>query len=508
MNTNKIFGIAVAVILTGMLAGCSLDANEPQGSTVTQRQYEDNMFSSEAHIRGLYKIMIEYSDHDEFGQKSIDIKTDMISSDMALTNVIYGWFADCGRLQASHANSYFTHYVWNYYYTIIKNCNLIIATKGDAERLENPTTMEEQIKANYIGQAYAMRGLSYYSLSYYYSHNQKATVADNLLVNKCVPIYDENTSDVEAQQLATVEQVLNQAEGDLVSAITYLKNYNRESLTMIDKDVAKTMLAYLYLYRARLYGRAEGNETEKNTDANDALTLCDEVIATGKYPILPFAEVTTTGFNSVSSKNWMWGQDITAETATGLGTFWGQVDIYTYSYAWAGDVKAIDNNLYADLKKHTTDERIKWWTESNKLAPTGKFYDSAKKLGGDRLWLNDIVFMRSEELYLIAAEAAYIKQDYTAAQSYLKVLLEQRDPARAAALPANADIEDEIYFNWRIEMWGEGKAYFTMQRFDKSRTRGSNHYYYNSGEVIAAYDERVCFEIPSTEIKYNPHLFE
>ena len=500
MKSNKIFS-AVAVVLIGILSGCSssfLD-NNPTGSTVSQQQYEDNMFSSEAHIRGLYRLMIRVTDHDEFGQKSIDIKTDMISGDIALTGYTYGWFGTCDRLIECSAGAGFNYYIWDYYYTIIKNCNLIIAAKGNAN-LADPQTPEEFIKADYIGQAYALRGYAYYCLAYYYSQNQFFKGGTDFLARPCVPIYDENSSDAEAQPLATVGRVMDQAEADLLLAVNYLKYYDRDSKTMVNQDVAKVMLAYLYVYRAHYVKDPQ----QKNEDITACLDLCNDIINGGKYPLLKYDELLTTGFNNVESKNWMWGMDITAETTGHLATFWGVMDVFTYSYAWAGDVKAIDKVLYTSIPG--TDKRKEWWGADDKLAPIWKFYDSGRKKGGDRLWLNDIVFMRSEEVYLIAAEAAYLGGHPDDAAKYLMEIVGKRD-LTLDETTLEGNIEEQLIYNWRVEMWGEGKAYFTMKRFDHKRTRGDNHYFLPDIPV-GAYDDAVSFEIPSSEVKYNPHLYE
>ena len=47
------------------------------------------------------------------------------------------------------------------------------------------------------------------------------------------------------------------------------------------------------------------------------------------------------GFNDVYTPGWMWGIDLTSDTGLGLVSWWGQMDVFTYSYAWAGDAKAI-----------------------------------------------------------------------------------------------------------------------------------------------------------------------
>lgn len=41
------------------------------------------------------------TNHDDFGQKSIDIATDLMSGDLAMSGETYGWFSDAARLQCN-----------------------------------------------------------------------------------------------------------------------------------------------------------------------------------------------------------------------------------------------------------------------------------------------------------------------------------------------------------------------------------------------------------------------
>ena len=41
------------------------------------------------------------TNHDDFGQKSIDITTDLMSGDLAMSGETYGWFSDAARLQCN-----------------------------------------------------------------------------------------------------------------------------------------------------------------------------------------------------------------------------------------------------------------------------------------------------------------------------------------------------------------------------------------------------------------------
>jgi hypothetical protein len=82
-----------------------------------------------------------------------------------------------------------------------------------------------------------------------------------------------------------------------------------------------------------------------------------------------------------------------------------------------------------------------------------------------------------------------------------------RDPDAAANLVSLSDAQllEAIYFNWRVEMWGEGKTLFAVKRFKKTVRRASNHAM-RPGESFAYNYERMIFEIPENEQINNPNL--
>ena len=123
------------------------------------------------------------------------------------------------------------------------------------------------------------------------------------------------------------------------------------------------------------------------------------VIANGNYTLMTKSELYETGFADVSAHNWMWGEDVTIENTTGLASFFGQVDIHTYSYAAAGDIKGIDSYLYDQIAATGWDARLGWFrsgSEKFPYCPDGKFFCPKTKdvtaLGKvDRNWLCDNV---------------------------------------------------------------------------------------------------------------------
>lgn len=96
---KNVYKLLVAGICVMTLASCGDNflTRDPYGSTITQGQYEKLANQLEGSMRGIYSMMYEVSDHDQFGKRSIDMYTDLMCGDMALTNYTYGWFYKIGR---------------------------------------------------------------------------------------------------------------------------------------------------------------------------------------------------------------------------------------------------------------------------------------------------------------------------------------------------------------------------------------------------------------------------
>ena len=533
MKTIKIFSFCLTLILA--LSSCSkswLDT-EMTGGSITEEEYTEISGINEASVRGLYVLL--YADqsgdgHTNFGQKSIDMASDMTASDMALVNNLYGWWGEEASLQGYKSDRSAT--AWYYYYVMINNANNLIRKFNDVKDED----MTAQDKMN-LAQAKTMRALAYYNLAYLFSPAVDDNIATNyyaqfMNANDLVgtgtgcnypvcPIYDasEKQYDPEtnlliAQPLSTVAEVYDFVIADLEEAIILFAEggNSRESKLAVDSDVAKMLLAYAYLQA----GTYDVYETEAgNADYFEkALALTEDVIATAPYSILPLKDVLTDGFNDVNSESWMWGHDVTIESRGGLRSFWGQIDVFTYSYAWAGSIIGMDQTLWESIAD--SDIRKQWFDSSNdgekkNLNPYNKFFDEERGVGADyidREWLQDVVYMRIEEAYLIAAEAAWRSGDLAKAKDYLTTLVAQRDETIAPQIAGYSEdqFSSYLYFNWRVEMWGEGRALRTLKRFcpEMYKERGKNHYYnLGSGNQIHFNNANMIFWMPSSEYKYN-----
>lgn len=75
------------------------------------------------------------SGHDDFGHKSYDVFSDMLSSDMALSVSTYGWYrASITEMQAPLDFTFGDNrQVWRYYYRIVRGCNEVIDGLGGTD---------------------------------------------------------------------------------------------------------------------------------------------------------------------------------------------------------------------------------------------------------------------------------------------------------------------------------------------------------------------------------------
>jgi hypothetical protein len=271
-----------------------------------------------------------------------------------------------------------------------------------------------------------------------------------------------------------------------------MDGFTRANKNEVDVDVAKGLLAYTYAAMGNYAGVAQ---------------LTNEVINTGGYSVMTESDALG-GFNDASNAGWMWGQDVTLDNGLGLISWWGQMDIFSYSYAWAGDRKAIDQTLFDAIP--ADDVRKNQFFPTNTsiyyLTPYNKFYDPARQIGGQRNIETDYVFMRIAEMYLLNAEANAELGNEAAAQTSLKAILSQRLPdASYIDALSGANLKKEVLLQTRIELWGEGKSYLSLKRNQQTVLRGSNHLS-NVGVSIPYNDTRLTFEIPQAEILNNPNI--
>lgn len=341
-----------------------------------------------------------------------------------------------------------------------------------------------------MGQALAARGFAYLYLSQLFVNDPSNTSQDAL------PIYiNAQTPNVAKSSLGDVYALMI---NDLERAVDYLDGFSRGDKSQIDQWVARGILAYAY--------GAAGNFSAM---ANTAKAVVDG----GPFSLMTPSQIVYDGdpnqggFNDLSAMTGsMWGVDLTADQGIGLVSFWGQMDIFSYSYQWAGNIKAMDESLYSQMASNDI-RRGQFGSYIVPNVPFNKFYHSGRTTGGQRQVTADLLYMRVAEMYLLAAEG-YAENSATegAARTMLKTLMAQRlsdgDTAYIDAL-TGAALQAEIKLQSRLELWGEGKSYLRMKRQRETITRGNNWLDF-PGTSYQFDDEKLTFEIPEAELRDNP----
>jgi hypothetical protein len=433
---------------------------------------------SEGILGGSYSYLREFNTwadgggrHDDFGQKSIDLGLDLMSNDAV--QVVDHWFGNYYSYRGRTEPFSTTHVIWNFYYSIIKNMNDIIAFI--------PEDVEEESLLYVKGRALSLRGMSYFNLVRVYQH----TYSENQGAAG-VPIYDGTSFD--GQPRSSVQEVYDQVLTDLQEAYTLLEGYARPAITDVDQSVVAGLLARVYL------------EMEDYANAADMANQARQ-----GYPLMSNDD-WLGGFSNINNAEWMWGADIDAETSTIYASFFSHMGNLDPGYAGLLRVyKAIDARLYDAIPD--TDVRKAAFAGDND--PSGlpkyankKFYDLVSFFEGDYL------YMRAAEMYLIEAEALANSGDEAGAKQVLFELISPRDPNYTLSANSGQALLDEIYLHRRIELWGEGFAWYDQKRLGVDLVReyaGSNHpalgnfnFAYNANEMI--------YQIPEDEINANDQI--
>lgn len=496
------------LIILGSLLGALVSLNSCRDEFLESEPTETLANpDAQSKLNGLYLMMVNTGtggtkNHDDFGQKGYDIYSDLLSSDMVLSAETYGWYSQFSRLNGTADYTNLVNYKpWRYYYRIAYAANDVIAGLGG-----NDATVTNVNDKYAMGQAKAMRAYAYFNLMQFYTPAYDAS-------GDGVPLY--TSTSVAAQPTAKQSEVYAQIIKDLNEAVALLEGYSRPNKGVVNKFVAEGLLAYAYA--------ATGDYT-------NAAKASLDIVQKGGFPLTKKEQAYDPsfqkgGFNNINTESWMWGFDITEANDLDLVSWWGQADIFTYSYAAVGDYKSIDLNLWAEIPSYDVRKNQFVTVTENKdgslklsdadqpgdyeAVPANKFYTPQREIQGQRNIVTDYVFMRVDEFYLLAAESLAKTGQEAQAKIVLKKLLAERysDSSKLALIDtlSGAALLKEINFQTRIELWGEGKSYYALKRNRGTINRGPNHLYF-VGQQIPYNDKRLYLKIPQAEINNNPHI--
>ena len=518
MKTIKYLSILLVAALS--FSACSDWMNaEPEGATKTADQKaeagEQNPAAAAADISAIYAQFIQlyaglgdlgYSRHNDFGYSAICLFTEEQGQDLVSPNIGYNWFnfSDFTKNRDNTLTTTYgliTHLVWNEYFKIIRACNTVI------ESVDAKNPGEQRFG---LSQAFAVRAFCYLQLSQLfqkpYSESTKAL--------PCVPIVKENMTpeQQEANPRASLEEVFNLILADLDYACDSLEGFKRSDKGYVDQAVAFGLRA-----RANL---VKGEWAAAAADADKALTL------SGAKP-LSIAEAGKPGFASADADNVLWA-NIIVETndivQTGIINWPSHMSsFYGDGYTSVGANRWIASALYEEIP--SSDVRKGWWLNEDLESPllNAAGYNAAKadiQVDGNQL-INvkfgtgdgttsglgaaaaDWILMRAEELILIKAEG--LARSGGDGASVLTAFVQGfRDPSYSVAAHGFG-IEDEIWWQRRVELWGEGFAWGDIVRLNKPIVRSNSTNWPDAWakQDVPAGHGVLLWRIPQSEIEAN-----
>lgn len=485
MKNNKYTSVLAIASMVALGACSDIDDIVPEGGTMLETQLKATTSiipgRADATFSGMYTKLgdplsfgrFASERPDDFGFVMMAFSNDLEAADIVGQDNNYNWFSTCSELttrNADYANPYIRY---RGVYDEVARANDLIKAYGE---ITAETSAEIKYK---VAQAYAVRAFCYLNIAPYFQFNYK-TSSDK----PCVPLVTETTTDFTNNPRATVKEIYDQIVSDLDFAIANLEGYTRPDKSKIDKQVA-------YGLRARA-----------NLDMGKyAEAASDAAAAAQGYTPASIAEVSTPSFYNITDHNWLWGYDMTMDAAKAFPYATSSAWIRSFSAngysAGTGTYFCINNLLYNKIPE--SDVRKGWWVNTDLYSPLldnltfGQLkgqqiategikdvkeiflpYTNVKfgmyTIGGTTNE-EDWPFMRVEEMLLIQAEGL-IKSGQTAAgvQVLNDFVRTYRDPQYNAEATGRK-IEDEVWFQRRVELWGEGFSNSDTRRLGKPLVR-------------------------------------
>ena len=535
MKMNNRYFVALLGSAMLLTTSCSdLDTN-PSGSTMSDGQLNEVLAQDpsklKSEVSGMYANMIEYGAitqwygtgqprHYDFGYASTMMMMDASGQDEPSQVSGYNWYNKPLRFVDRTANSETTYFIWNQCYKNIKVANDVLKSV-DLENLSD-------VAKSYVGQAYAMRAFEYFTLIQLYQFTYKGHEDA-----AGVPLVTEKTTEAEANNnpRAAVKDVYKQIMDDLNTAIDYLTD-SRSAKSEINRQVA-------YGLRARV-NLVMQNWSDAAADAKKA--------AEGYTPLSKDA-AAAPGFNDVSASNWIWGNIVDESNdivQSGILNFPSMMCSFTgngYSPTYA--CRMINSKLWKEIP--STDVRKGWWIDENLNSPivdpkyvvhqedededgnvvkylavynqtgdevaditepyTNVKFGAYKNQYGNELNACDIPLMRVEEMILIQAEATAMGGNVEEGKRILENFVRTyRDPSYTCNATTAEGVQDAVWFQRRVELWGEGFSFTDLLRLKKPLDRTGANYEVSVRFNLPAESPIFLYLIPEDEENHNEAL--
>ena len=468
-----------------LLTGC-IEETEPMNGNATARQIQGNAQASEALVSALpatFNDIFSRGDHYTFGYGGIMHIRDVMTGDMATVQSNYDAFDAFARVRNMGPRYVLMQYVWNYYTGFILSANNIIKNINE--------TSANDAQKGQLGLGYAFRALCYLDMArmFEFLPNEKFPSGKNAegvdVTNLTVPIVTEKTTIEESRKnpRVTREKMFEFIKSDLNKAETLIPNYKSSNKAMPN-------LACVYGLKARLYMWVEKYDSAQ-------IYARKAIVESNATPMTKEQSLDTkTGFNQ--STPWMWASSQTADDATVKSKLVNWTSFLSNESEWGytsygGPVIMISRDMY-DRLSDTDWRKLEFKApDGSALAAQNTYCDDQYKPGGDQELpkyaslkfrpgggdvKNSTVgaatafpIMRVEEMYFIEAEAAAHQNPAQGKTLLVNFMRAYRDANYSTTASTKDAVVEEIVFQKRVELWGEGQTFYDIKRLNYSVKR-------------------------------------
>jgi hypothetical protein len=492
MNFNKIKILSFSLGVVLMATSCDKDYLDTAPTTsISADDAVASTQSAYAALNGIHRAMYtQYDAQGQAGEGSNNIFRDLLGEDIvyplaAGSTGLAGWMRWTTHTNASAGD---LRYLYRFYYRLISNANILIAGIDNATGPEND---KKYIK----GQALTYRAWCHFQLVQLWGKRYQAGTPNTQLG---VPLRITNT--LVGQPRATVEEVYTQINKDLDEAITLLPGYTRAGTAAksnFNLNVVRGIKA-----RVALTQQDWETAAVNAAAARAGFALMDTV-------------AYKSGFNNITNPEWMWGSRQIDDHNTFFYSYFAYISANFNSTVLRTQPRAINATLWEAIPEEDVRKRMWDRTGANVDVPrdaTGPVgarvpYQNQKFKAQSYSSSNgDVPYMRAAEMYLIEAEARARQGQNGLAQDALFTLVKARNASAVKSTNTGAALIEEIMFNRRIELWGEGFRFTDLKRTNSPLNRNGIPNHLNAMAQIfevPADDPRWQFLFPQDEINAN-----
>lgn len=266
----KLKNIILAIGSLTVLASCSLE-EYPYGF-YSEHNFYKTPADAEAAVNYIYDAInyIEYSRAIVFlGDMNTDVMVP--KGDAAAANQeLDGWIMNNFKTNSTLGNFF------KYSYIVINRANSVISRISEMENID------DELKARYIGEAYFMRGYSYFCLARNFGKVPVHTAPVTTLEDTAVPASE------------SLDSMWELVIDDLSAAAGMLPLYSHPETGRADRAAAYGILAKAYLYIASAKESGVPEYADMSHDADDYYAKAAEAAA----KVVDNAEQTTYGFET------------------------------------------------------------------------------------------------------------------------------------------------------------------------------------------------------------------